>query len=399
MRPQELRCAICGHTKFVCIDSVSFGNWLAIKKNRPVRKDFVFRLKRCAFCGHIVSSGDYSAKNIPLLYPQSGLAISAIKTRPYIAQSVIDYVYPYLKTSDTIHIADLGGADGTFLKTLISYLHARKRAARIIADNYDLRVQRKKGVINFYRCNFNVSTDVRKTIRSFDFGFCIHVLEHLTDPRVFLATLSSNLQKNFRLYIEVPANELLSERFGLNAELIHPQHINMFTKPHLEFMVAAAGLTVIKSRYEANGDIPRIQIVAEKRSDDPGKTIKRFIRYKHSLFEGVAILLMRACRARKKIAVWGVGQNLFDIIKINPAIVRSIRSGDLVLVDLNLSGKIVCGAPVIHPKDIATSGFKIVVLPHEEQTVKSIRSSAGQFGITQERMVYPYKKRNTRFPA
>ncbi|MCS3809620.1 class I SAM-dependent methyltransferase [Xanthomonas sp. 4461] len=75
----------------------------------------------------------------------------------------------------------------------------------------------------------------------FDAVVAFHVLEHLTDPRAFLAALERILVPEGQAWIEVP--DLMSGWRSRN--YVHPAHLSYFSVPLLRRLVEAAGLEVV----------------------------------------------------------------------------------------------------------------------------------------------------------
>ncbi len=382
-------CPICNHSAFKLIDTITASNWNVLVGENLQREEHEFQIKECKYCGHMIYVGSYSEEMFSFLYSNNSESLT-IKTRPWIFETIFNFTFPQMKIKDKIHLADFGGSYGSFLNNLISKLKASN--CKIFADSYDLRIPNiEKGPIDFHSCNFNVIKDLKKNLQDFDFGFCIHTLEHLLKPREFLRALYTYNKRNFHLYIEVPANELLNKNHARSVGLIHPQHIHIFTKPNLEFMITTIGYSIVKSKYENKGDIPRIQLLIKKKNNNLKKIVKRFMDYKIYLLHKAAKIILKECSSKKKVAVWGIGQEFYNITKIEPNIVKYIQSGDLLLIDLNLARKSVFRTKIVHPKDIPVKLDKIIILPIIKHTRESIKSSALQLGLNETKIIIPYQ--------
>ncbi|KAB7768833.1 class I SAM-dependent methyltransferase [Xanthomonas maliensis] len=84
----------------------------------------------------------------------------------------------------------------------------------------------------------------------FDAIVAFHVLEHLSDPRAFLADMARILVPGGKAWIEVP--DLMSGWRSRN--YVHPAHLSYFSAPVLRRLAEAAGMTVLEcGPYASDG--------------------------------------------------------------------------------------------------------------------------------------------------
>ena len=367
------------HYKYKRIDTFVKGNWNLSSGQNLEREEHEFEIKECQYCGHVSFSGDYCDEMFCFLYPKNYKSLTT-RIRPWIFESICDFTIPHMKIENKIRLADWGGADGYFLRNLITRLGLDK--AKIHADCYGFRTEIVLDeYIDFHFCDFNNMADIKRKIQDFDFGFCIHTLEHLLYPREFLKSLYTYNMRGFHLYIEVPALELLEERHVTHTEMVQPQHIQMFSKGNLEFMASTLGYSIMDCRYENEGDIPRIQLLIKK-DVNAKNNVKEFLDYKKSLINKLASVIIEECSAKKKIGLWGIGQEFYNLAKSNTDVIQLIQSGNPILIDSYLSGKSVFGTQIVNPADVPTTLDKILILPLVDHTRDGIMEQAMCLGFS-----------------
>ena len=82
------------------------------------------------------------------------------------------------------------------------------------------------------------------TTRLFDFIICSHILEHVTDPELFLKNMSTLMQKNGVIYLETPNIIKPSGGFTIEA-FLYNEHIQTFSVTTLTRLIEKVGLNMI----------------------------------------------------------------------------------------------------------------------------------------------------------
>lgn len=145
-----------------------------------------------------------------------------------------------------------------------------------------------------------------------------HVLEHVYDPRAYLAAARLLLKPNGRLIVQVPNAacwqfRLLGPRWnGVDA----PRHLTDFRARDLEALLAAAGFEVVRRKYFSWRDNPAGLAISLAPTLDPmarrvrglGETpaVKLFKDLAHLSLQAAALpftLLEAACRAGSTIMI------------------------------------------------------------------------------------------------
>lgn len=187
MEGKEQPCYLCGRTHF-------------FKRQGSVRDNPDLNILECAYCGLVfLSSFSQITENF---YEQSGMHESAIQIDTWVRETEWDDTrrFEYLRRLiENKKILDFGCGNGNFL------LKART-AAREVAG-VEIESQFKD---YFSGKGLNVVSDINEASGSFDVITMFHVLEHIADPAGLLEKISTKLNCNGQLIVEVPnANDSL----------------------------------------------------------------------------------------------------------------------------------------------------------------------------------------------
>ena len=260
----------------------------------------------------------------------------------------------------------------------------------LLADCYDFRSRCDDENIRFHSCDFNKAEELAKVVGPFDFGFCVHTLEHLLYPRQFLEALhAQNTRRSFWLYIEVPAFDLLEEKHAEYLDMVQPNHIHMFSRNNLESMARTSGYRVLECRHDTQGDLPRIQLLIQKQQNVENNLV-RFLDHQRSLLERTAAQIAKECHSNRAVGLWGIGGEFCNLARSQPQIMDVIHSSKAVLLDSALHGRLVFGRTIFHPNSVATRLDKIVLLPMKGTVRESITTQALSLGFPRHAIIDPY---------
>ena len=159
---------------------------------------------------------------------------------------VAGFLRPFLQAETPSLALDLGGSDGKFIPTEVT---SRFRETHIV-DTSDAVVEEGLHALG-----------VRKVSRPAAGGYglvmCMHVLEHVGDPRQFVLDALAHLQPGGLLYLEVPLEldpktpTQFQARMVDDCVTIH-EHINQFHAESIARMVGSISLLrLLKSEHEA----------------------------------------------------------------------------------------------------------------------------------------------------
>lgn len=364
--------------KFNLLNEISFSWWNITKKIS--RKEVKYNLIECINCNHVRCVGDYSKDMIHKFY--SNDERFAISSKPKIFKDIIKFNLPFLKNSKKLNIVDFGGADGTFLKVLNKNEKLKNRINGLTVCDY-LKNKKIPDYINSFKIDLDSFKNWGKKIK-IDYGFCIHTLEHLQNPKQFLTNLYRS-NDNFFLYIEVPAIEILDIEDSIT--VIHPEHINYFTLQSLSRLVNDVGFKIIKTEYTKTEGVPRLKLLAER--SQAQSSLSAYIEKKEEIINFIKNISLEKAE-KYKVGFWGIGNEFWLLIKKFPELKKMIKDRKFYLIDTNLKGKILFNTKIYDPKKLPNDLKFIVILPFEAYVVDSIKRNARKSGIKTHNIINPY---------
>ena len=185
---------------------------------------------------------------------------------------------------------------------------------------------------------------------------CRHVLEHVEDPRKFVAGIAAKLRADSgtALYMEVP-NALYTLRDLGIWDIIY-EHPSYFCVESLRSVVHAAGFGEIEVEETFGGQFLSLHAKLERSSPkasaanslpaDMAKLVDQFADAYRAKIEQWKATLLEAKQAGRKVAVWGAGSkgaSFLNIVDPNSTVA--------FVIDVN---------PAKHGKFVAGTGHKIV---------------------------------------
>lgn len=146
--------------------------------------------------------------------------------------------------NSNIAVLDVGCGKGYVLFLL------KKRVKSIFGTELN-----KASVLNLKKENFEIYNDFVEINRKFDLITVYHVLEHVAEPKVFLASVQKLLHTNGKIVIEVPNIDSFS--FRKNKEkwfYLQKEHLCYFNEKSLEKLFKDLNLRIVK-KYKFGGFI------------------------------------------------------------------------------------------------------------------------------------------------
>lgn len=163
----------------------------------------------------------------------------------------------------SMSVLDVGCGGGTLLYTLREKLGLGRLCAVELNKAYADLARRRVGIdVRCQRYRPGLFS------RRFDLVVCTKVLEHLADPRCFLAAMAEDLSREGLLFLEVPdVCDLYSlppchERFFI-------PHVFYFSRNTLDVLLAGAGLEAVESRVTLTHRGRVYLQMAARRADRP----------------------------------------------------------------------------------------------------------------------------------
>ena len=195
----------------------------------------------CKLCGHLQIQ-NLSSEFINNLYSRPYLNLPS----PEVNHKRLDILQRFINFDQAINILDVGGG------TNPSYEYYKNQEYTILDPIVP------DGFLGHHIQEF--LSDARLEQDSFDLILAFHILEHLEKPVEDLTKLVISLKKQGKIVVEVPDRKYYINKIPFY--LYFHQHINLFDKASLEFLLDSVGLQKIKT-IELNG---RILAIFEKKS-------------------------------------------------------------------------------------------------------------------------------------
>ncbi|MEK7194240.1 MAG: methyltransferase domain-containing protein [Patescibacteria group bacterium] len=347
------KCHICGETETF---KVANKNYYLDGLKVQIKQEYLI----CSRCGFLFTADPPSKKFLEKYYntsfqERSGFADSSEK------RHVRDQVH-FLKSSMGVFsgpILEIGPNHGEFLDELrkigthkLYYSELNERAARIL---------KARGYTDF---------DSMKSKRgSVSLIVLMHTLEHVVDPRHFIARLVSYLSENGHLYIEVPD----FSRHDKNTDSLLFEHVNYFGKFSLHYLLFSCGLDIISIESDTDAlytACPRriVRIIAQKSNTIPNTSQKRIdairktISRENLFFEKLDDFLFKVKRG-ERIGIYTAGLLARESL-------RKTRLGSKTVVgifdrDKSKWGKKVGGVNIMSPEEIKKFNIKYLLVLNE----------------------------------
>ncbi len=200
----------------------------------PGREWLTLRYLLCRRCGIVIFAPRPTGSEIAAKYATLGGATSSTVENPVVtpidrvrSQEVFESLAPFLRGGE--RVLDYGGGTGSLMPSFVERGHDCA-----VIDFAPETIEDVEKLAN--------SLDEVPADRRFDLIIACHVVEHLPSPVETMRSLSSHLEAEGYLFIEVPL-----ELVGTTPRQREPvTHINFFAEPSLRALLHAAGLEVLR---------------------------------------------------------------------------------------------------------------------------------------------------------
>lgn len=261
---------------------------------------FPMNFRACATCGHIFNV-DFDYYQIPYEEDSNLMYNKAPIWTEHLEALIDELVEKYDVRSKCL--VDIGCGDGGFLKLLVE----RHLGARCIG--FEPGIEADNAAANgleVFKDYFVPMRDLAR-IRP-DFLICRHVIEHMAEPRQFVAEIAywCNIHHVFPIFlVEVPRIDRAIAQGRINDFLY--EHPSNFTQFSFQNMFEQTGYEILYlcPRYH---DEVTVAFVRAKKLTRPGRTWQGAEAYRQSLLEQAASVrdaLWRMRQTGKTIAFWG----------------------------------------------------------------------------------------------
>lgn len=178
--------------------------------------------------------------------------------RPRYA-AMAEWILSVLGTWRPTSVLDVGCGAGWMLAALGSHLPPAKLVG-VEPSPANAAVARDRG----FEVTQGFLPDVRPTKGPFDLILSTNVMQHVEDPKAFLRAQAEQMSEDGRLVVICPDGSIAGN------ELLWVDHGFSFRAGHLQWLAAAAGLTVVAQDVRLDGGpLQDKQILVLKRSPEP----------------------------------------------------------------------------------------------------------------------------------
>jgi len=259
------------------------------------------------------------------------------------------------------NVIEIGCGDGSFLRELCTATGAH-------GHGFDPGYSGAPNVADHVHCSSESFFDSRD-VPDAALVCCRHVLEHVEQPRGFMATIAGNLGAGTALYLEVP-NALYTLRDLGIWDIIY-EHPSYFCVESLRQVVSAAGFAELDAHEAFGGQFLGLhaKLDGATASEQPpqaflaevSELVANFASAYRSKVDQLKSMLATARSADRRVAVWGAGSKGSTFLNVVDA-----DAAVACVVDVNPSkrGKFVAGTghPIVAPDDLRDEPVDFVVL-------------------------------------
>ena len=238
-------CIVCdatGHSKVISVLNVPKLHVISAETRLNSELFGTINLVQCDECGHIFNSyqsdGEIESSH-ELFLTNTPISESMISRH----EQTVDFLTS--KADAKLQVLDVGAGSGA----LAAAFAKRGHQVTVVEPSsmIDVRALSDFGV-NVVK-DFWPSSTLEG--QKFDLILCVQVLEHIADPCTFLSSLSTSLDEDGAIYLEVPSGDWVVEHASLTD--IHYPHLSYFSSQVIERVFRIGGLTAIAKRDLLNG--------------------------------------------------------------------------------------------------------------------------------------------------
>jgi hypothetical protein len=206
----------------------------------------------CAFCGHVFNA-DFDYAKVPYEDDSNLMFNKGSGWRDHI-EAMARLLSRHMEGRGDATVIDIGAGDGDFL-VMLREIYSQTRGPRLLAFEPGIEAQtcRDKGletVADYFVPQRDIPMSKPTHLA------CRHVLEHLQEPRDFVAEIAYYANKNGRrqiMFAEVPCitKGLRDRRIG---DFLY-EHVGNFTQRSLQVMFESAGWRTYSTGLAYNDEV------------------------------------------------------------------------------------------------------------------------------------------------
>ena len=359
MKKLNRRCSICNNNFGIILHTQNF----VLDQNNPL--PLSYDVISCSQCGFIYADVKASQKDYNKYYKDfskyesaevsSGSGINFLDKRRLLdtANDIIKYIQ-----NKEAHILDIGAAMGGLLNVFKQYnyknLYALEPSISCVA------YMKKEYQLNAYHGGLLDDFNDIFGQRKFDFIILSHVLEHIYDLQKAILNIKSILNKNGKIYIEVPDARRYAKFYVVPYYYFDIEHINHFDKNSLSTLMGNYGFENVYTQEKVMQVSETIKYPAFFEILELTQTSKDSITEYIKLSENNSIndTLQKLVFSQEACVVWGAG-NYAKRLLANTDLIKCNISY-FVDQDSTKQGKYINDIEIKHPD--ALQNFKNTII-------------------------------------
>jgi hypothetical protein len=257
---------------------------------------------------------------------------------------------------------------------LTAHSHRPKAKLKLVGVDFNNRTNNEN--ISYLSADLNDMESLTSDLwlKGIDVACASHVLEHIIDPIDFLTNLAKQLNKNGKIFIEVPdfSSEHELDSIGLS-NLINLQHIHYYTADSISQIAIQSGLDIVKIKQFTTGYIPRLQVILTKSSlsikSNPkvkktaAKSVLNYISQSQIKRHELADKILQIINNNAQVGVWGIGADFYLLVTENPELNNAIKLHQVELFDYELKNHSYSQCTIRSSTEISTFIFPVFMTP------------------------------------
>ena len=389
--PKRL-CPLCGSHHHQEVKQYKYGLWQQDRNDALIRDEHYYSIVECEICSFTMADIEGGERAVQDLYHHSAKAREVWDYRPYEAlapyrqmvEALLQHHRGSLPDSSAI---DFGCGDGE----LLGVLHHEYGFGLDHLSGMDFN-KNIEFACRFMRADLSNVGDyvTQEKLSAYNLAFCSHVLEHLWDPRAFLSQLRRLMPKGALMYVEVPDHSLLNDDVVRYSNLYCAQHINYFTLRSLSVLAEICGWEVVSKRQFITGVVPRAYVVLQAEEVSCKEDIHEFFDQKARFISQQVDQIIKAAQ-RGRVALWGVGGDLIQLIQQHEKLRDLLETGCIQLYDKGHAHKRFMACDIYDPASLQENEYPIYICPSPVITRQNMIRAYEAYGLKAERLINPYE--------
>jgi SAM-dependent methyltransferase len=255
-----MHCPICEGSKFKNVDRY---------RTKPNG------MEMCEGCGFVTYPNKHKNLDQVLEYyrndyrggaPQVNNVYSGQNKLHYHASFLEDLIKEWVNDGKTNPvISDVGAAYGMFLNWW-STLNDNGKPLFPDADLNGVELTKTYRRVAYHEFGLNLQEQFDES-KKYDLITSYKVLEHMFDPHVELERYKKALKPGGKLYLGIPVWFEKMHNFGVGGWDIeyyyHPDHVNVWGKPHIEHLIRKAGFKILKENHWTYDSVYMLEVGEE----------------------------------------------------------------------------------------------------------------------------------------